>query len=73
MGVKVFPHDGEPISKLLLRLRRQLERHGVTQELRFRRYYEKPSVKRRRKRHHDWIFYRMEIGAAEFPSRCDSH
>jgi ribosomal protein S21 len=65
MGVKIFLHDGEPISKALLRFRRLLERHGVTYEMRAHRYYEKPSRTRHRKKCHDWYFTRFYSRIAE--------
>lgn len=40
---------GEPIEKALRRLKKVLTREGVFQEVRNRRYYEKPSVKSRKK------------------------
>ena len=40
----------EPLEKGLRRLKKQMLREGVIQELRKRRYYEKPSLAMRRKR-----------------------
>ncbi len=40
----------EPLDRGLRRLKKQMLREGVIQELRKRRYYEKPSVTMRRKR-----------------------
>jgi len=40
----------EPVEKGLRRLKKQMIREGVIQELRKRRHYEKPSVTLRRKR-----------------------
>ena len=34
---------GEPVDKALKKLKKRLEREGLVQELRKRRYYEKPS------------------------------
>jgi small subunit ribosomal protein S21 len=41
-------HDREPIGAALRRFKRLLERSGLKQELRRRKYYEKPSEVRRR-------------------------
>ncbi|MBI4662746.1 MAG: 30S ribosomal protein S21 [Verrucomicrobia bacterium] len=40
---------GEPIEKALRKLKKVLAREGVLQEVRNHRYYEKPSVKGRKK------------------------
>ncbi len=40
---------GESVDKALRRLKKKLDREGVLREVRQRRSYEKPSVKRRRK------------------------
>ena len=39
----------EPIDKALKRLKRQLDRDDVMRECRRRRYFEKPSAKKRRR------------------------
>ena len=39
---------GEPIERALRRLREKLERNGIFDEMRRRRFYEKPSDRRRR-------------------------
>ena len=46
-GVKV--RDNEPFENALRRFKKQCEKSGVLSEIRKREYYEKPSVKRKRK------------------------
>lgn len=46
MEVKVFNDDVNRASK---KLRRKLQQEGMFRELKHRRFYEKPSVRRRRK------------------------
>ncbi len=46
-GVKV--HDGDSIDKALKQFKKQCEKSGILTEIRKREYYEKPSVKRKRK------------------------
>ena len=46
-GVKV--HDGDSIDKALKAFKKQCEKSGVLTEIRKREYYEKPSVKRKKK------------------------
>ena len=41
--------EGESIDSALKRFRRQCQRDGVLAEIKKREYYEKPSVKRKRK------------------------
>lgn len=41
--------DGESFENLLRRFRKAVEKGGVLQELRRREYFEKPSVKKKRK------------------------
>jgi ribosomal protein S21 len=50
MGVRIVLADKEPLGLALRRLRRLLERHGVTWELRRRGYFIKPTQARRAKR-----------------------
>jgi len=40
---------GEPVEKALRRLKKKLDREGVMREVRARRHFEKPSIKKRRK------------------------
>lgn len=46
-GVKV--HEGENIDKALKQFKKQCEKSGILSEIRKREYYEKPSVRRKRK------------------------
>ncbi len=46
-GIKV--RDGEPIEKALRYFKKQVEKAGVLSELRKREYYEKPSIKAKKK------------------------
>ena len=46
-GVRV--REGEPFERALRRFRRQVERDGTLKEVRRRSYYEKPSVKKKKK------------------------
>ena len=46
-GVKV--HDGDSIDKALKQFKKQCEKSGILTEINKREYYEKPSVKRKRK------------------------
>ncbi len=46
-GVKV--HDGDSIDKALKQFKKQCEKSGILTEIKKREYYEKPSVKRKRK------------------------
>ena len=46
-GVRV--REGEPFERALRRFRRQVERAGILKEVRRRQYYEKPSVRRKKK------------------------
>ena len=40
---------GESVDKALRRLKRKLDREGTIREARVKKYYEKPSVRRKRK------------------------
>jgi small subunit ribosomal protein S21 len=46
-GIKV--RENEPFENALRRFKKQCEKAGVLSEIRTREYYEKPSVKRKRK------------------------
>ena len=48
--IEIHLKRNEPVEKGLRRLKKQMLREGVIKELKQRRYYEKPSVCRRRKR-----------------------
>jgi len=41
--------DNEPLEKALRRFKKKIEREGVIKEVKARKHYEKPSVKKRRK------------------------
>ena len=45
--VKVGPN--EPLEKALRRFKKKIEREGILRQLRARKHYEKPSVRRKRK------------------------
>lgn len=42
--------DGKDVEKALRALKRKIQRDGMFRELKKRRYYEKPSLKKKRKR-----------------------
>ena len=46
-GVRV--KEGEPFENAMKRFKKQCEKAGILSEIRKREYYEKPSVKRKRK------------------------
>lgn len=45
--VEVGPN--EPLEKALRRFKKKIEREGILRQLRARKHYEKPSVRRKRK------------------------
>ena len=47
--IKVLSRHGEGAERLLQRFKRICVKEGLFREMRSRKYYEKPSVKRRRK------------------------
>jgi small subunit ribosomal protein S21 len=49
MKIETKLKDGERIDNALRRFRKTVEKSGVLQELRKREYFEKPSVKKKRK------------------------
>jgi small subunit ribosomal protein S21 len=49
--VTVVPREDEPFEKVLRRFRREVEKAGILKATKVRNYYEKPSVKRKRKAH----------------------
>jgi small subunit ribosomal protein S21 len=49
VSVVIPIRKGETIDKALRRLKKRLDREGVLRDVREKRYFEKPSVKRRRK------------------------
>ncbi|MBE7558794.1 30S ribosomal protein S21 [bacterium] len=48
-GIEVTVTDGEPIDNALKRFKRLCEQSGLKAEIRRHEYYEKPSVKKKRK------------------------
>jgi small subunit ribosomal protein S21 len=49
MGIKVLVRDREPVEKALRRLKRLCKEEGVDQALKAKKFFEKPSERRRRK------------------------
>jgi small subunit ribosomal protein S21 len=47
---EVRVRKGEPIEKVLRKLKKKLDKEGTLKDLRNRRYYEKPSEAKRRSR-----------------------
>jgi len=45
----VVANENESFESLLKRFNKQVQQHGVLSELRRREYYEKPSIRRKRK------------------------
>lgn len=43
-------HDNESIESAIKRFRKKCERDGITRELKKRSFYEKPSLKKKKKR-----------------------
>ncbi len=50
INVEVVPKRGEPIERAIRRFIKKVKKEGIMEEHRNRRYYEKPSVKKRRKK-----------------------
>lgn len=48
--MEVIVRDNESLDRALRRFKRKVQRSGLYSELRKRRYYEKPSAQRKRKR-----------------------
>ena len=49
MGIVVKIRKGEPVERALRRLKKKLDREGVIKDVRGYRYFEKPSVSKRRR------------------------
>lgn len=49
MAIRVVVRDNEPIEKALRRLKRLCKEEGVDQAVKSKKYFEKPSDRRRRK------------------------
>lgn len=50
MSIEVKVRKGEPTDRALRRLKKRLDREGVIRDVRSKRYFEKPSQARRRKK-----------------------
>ena len=50
MPIEVKVRKGEPMERALRRLKKRLDREGVIRDVRAKRYFEKPSAAKRRKR-----------------------
>lgn len=46
---RVQVKDNEPLEKALRRFKKKIEREGIIKQVKARKHYEKPSVKKRRK------------------------
>jgi len=49
--VTVIPRKDEPFEKVVRRFRREVVKAGILKATKVRNYYEKPSVKKKRKAH----------------------
>jgi small subunit ribosomal protein S21 len=49
MSIEIKIRKNEPVDRALRRLKKKLERENIIQDVRFKRYNEKPCEKRRRK------------------------
>ena len=47
---KIVLRENEPLEKALRRFKRKIEREGILRQLKERKHYEKPSVRKKRKR-----------------------
>ncbi|MFL2842762.1 MAG: 30S ribosomal protein S21 [Coraliomargaritaceae bacterium] len=50
MSLDVTVRKGEPTERALRRLKKRLDREGVIRDVRAKRYFEKPSQSKRRKK-----------------------
>jgi small subunit ribosomal protein S21 len=50
MSIEVKIRKGEPMERAIRRLKRRLDRENIIKDVRAKRYFEKPSEVRRRKR-----------------------
>ena len=50
MSIRVTARHGEPAERFLLRFKRTCSRSGLFREIKKRRFYEKPSERRRREK-----------------------
>lgn len=47
---KIVLRENEPLEKALRRFKRKIEREGILRQLKEKKHYEKPSVRKKRKR-----------------------
>ena len=59
--MEVFVHDGDRLDVILKKFRRQITKAGLFKDLKRGRFYESPSVRRRRK---DKVAARRKVTAA---------
>ena len=50
MSLDVTVRKGEPMERALRRLKKRLDKEGVSRDVRAKRYFEKPSQAKRRKK-----------------------
>lgn len=50
MSLDVTVRKGEPVERALRRLKKRLDKEGVIRDVRAKRYFEKPSQAKRRKK-----------------------
>jgi len=50
MAIEIRIRKSEPVERAIRRLKKKLDREGVIRDVRAKRYYEKPSEVRRRKK-----------------------
>ena len=50
MSIEIKIRKGEPMDRAIRRLKKKLDREGVIRDVRAKRYFEKPSEVRRRKK-----------------------
>lgn len=50
MSIEVKIRKGEPVDRAIRRMKKMLDREGIIRDVRAKRYFEKPSEVRRRKR-----------------------
>ena len=50
VNVEVKLMDGEPVERLIRRFTNKVKKEGIMEEYRKRQHYEKPSIKKRRKK-----------------------
>ena len=49
MAIRIKARGGESVEQMLRRFKKLCEKEGLTKEIKRRQYFEKPSVKRKRK------------------------